>query len=148
MREFKKNKSLKFEIKTAFECDVDNAFKTITNPLKYPEIHPFITRVEKIDENRFECYETTSIFGIPYSFKYVVVINYMNSNKVVMLSEVQKGVWITLSFSTEYFQEEQFLCEEIEIEASYLVQKILSQKLKKAHHMMLHKIKQEIYMNS
>ena len=131
----------------AFERDVDNAFKTITNPISYPEIHPLITKVDKIDKNRFECHETTAIFSIPYSFKYVVDINSINSNQVVMISEVQKGVWMKLNFSIQYLQNEPFLCEEIEIRGSYLVQKILSKKLKKAHQKMFNNLKRKLNLH-
>ena len=146
MKKLKRNKKLKFQIKMAFEHDVDNAFKIITNPISYPEIHPLITKVDKIDENCFECHETTTIFGIPYSFKYLVYLSQPCSNLVVMTSEVQKGVWMKLSFSIQYLQNQQFLCEEIEISGPYLVQKILSKKLKKAHYKMFYNLKRKLYM--
>lgn len=140
----KTNTKIVFNI--PFQYGVDLAFKTISDPMSYKEIHPLITEVHKIDKNQYECFEITSILGYPYNFKYVVSLNHVHYNLVTMESEVQKGVWIKLSFSIQLLEGEQFLREEIEIKGPYLIQKMLSKKLKKAHHKMFHNLKQKIYL--
>ena len=121
---------------------IDKITPFFMNFSKFGEVHPLMKKVEKISENEATFYETVKISGfIPHNFSYPAkMTRNENNNSVTMFAEPKPSVFLELKF--DFFQEANRtkIIEEINIEASYLVSRILKRQVVKSHRKLVENI--------
>lgn len=78
----------------------DFIFDYLTDMDKFASIHPMITRIESMGDNRYLVHETVKIGIFPYSFTYPVIVERDAGNhSVTMRATVMKMTHILMEYT-------------------------------------------------
>ena len=78
----------------------DFIFNSLTDMDKFAALHPVITKIERLSDNRYLVYETLKLGFIPYSFTYFATMESNWANKTVSIkATVMKMTHIEMNFS-------------------------------------------------
>lgn len=115
----------------------DHIFDSLTDMDKFASIHPVITKIEKMGENKFLVHETLNLGFLPFSFTYPVTIESDVANKTVSIkATVMKMTHIEMNFSIRQ-EGDISIVEEIITFKSILPVKTFMEKIFREQHTLL-----------
>jgi hypothetical protein len=104
----------------------DFIFDYLTNMDKFTSIHPVISKIELLGENKYRVYETLKFGFIPFSFTYPVSINSNSSDKsIIMHATVMKINKIEINYKIKEISNISFVEEKITIRTVLPIHPIL-----------------------
>jgi len=115
----------------------DFIFDYLTDMDKFAKVHPVITKIDSLGDNRYLVHETLRLGFIPYSFTYPVSIESDQLNgKVTIKATVMKVTHIEMSYSIRQEGELSIVDETISIK-SFLPLKSMMEKIFREQHTLL-----------
>ena len=131
-------------IKHFIKAQVASVFPFFQDLKKFGEVHPVIYKVEQISDNDYIFYEQINMI-FPYRFSYPVKIEKIIPNQQIILSsDVQKGVFLYLTYNFESKDNNTLITEMVEIKANPIVKEIFKIVLKSSHLKMVREIKKRL----
>ena len=122
------------EIKYSIPAPVSDVYPFFADLIKFGDTHPIIYKVEQTGPNEYLFYEELNMLVYKHRFTYHVTLETTELNKkVTMYSNVQKGVYLHLTFLFSEANGQTQLDETISVKANALVKMIFHPLLKKSH---------------
>ena len=112
-------------------------FNFLADTGKFVSVHPVITKMKPLENNKFLVFETLKAGFLSHSFTYTVIIEAdKENNKIVMTAIVMKRTRIKMTFTITESNSYTLINEEI-IFHSWLPIKSLMQRIFKKQHILL-----------
>ena len=122
------------EIKYAIPGSVSEVYPFFADLIKFGDTHPIIYKVEQTGPNEYLFYEELNMLVYKHRFTYSVTLESAEVNKkVTMYSNVQKGVYLHLTFVFSEANGNTQIDETVLVKANPLVKMIFNPLLKKSH---------------
>ncbi len=112
---------------------------------QYKAVHPLVYQVDQCSEKTFLFYEKLNLLVYTYRFTYTVLLEQVEDlRKVVMYSEVQKGVHLHLTFTFEEQGDYLLIKEEVDLKSSFIVKCLFLPFFKRVHLKMFKEIARRV----
>ena len=109
-------------------------FDYLTNMTRFASVHPVISKMEYLGENKYLVFETLKWGLIPCSFAYPVTIEiHYEKKQIVMRAIVMKSIKIKMVFNIKDCNGYSIIKEEINFKTALPIQSVMRQVFKKQH---------------
>jgi carbon monoxide dehydrogenase subunit G len=113
---------------------ISQVYACLADVQQFVTVHPVIYKAEKVNEDEYVFYEQIKFLLIPFHVSYKVSLLDCKPNETVkMISQVQKGVHLQLTFLLKPLGEETIVTEEIAIKSFIITRLIFQGILKRVH---------------
>jgi|SRR5579872_5159733 hypothetical protein len=128
---------------------VKRVFPFFSDLKNFVDAHPLLFKVEDLGSNEYLFHEKMNLFLFSHKFTYKVVLESVEQNeKVTMYSDVQRGVYLHLTFLFKEVNNETHIDEAILVKANSLVRAVFKPLLKKSHLKLVEEIKGRLHKHS
>ena len=112
----------------------DFIFDYLTDMDKFAKVHPVITKIDRLGDNRYLVHETLRLGFIPYSFTYPVTIENNVANKTVTIkATVMKMTHIEMHFSIRREGEHSVVDESITFRSVLPIKAVMEKIFREQH---------------
>ena len=116
------------------DAPVREVFPFFADLVKFGDTHPIIFRVDDLGNNEYLIHEKLNLIVYHHKFTYKATLESAElNNKVTIYSNVQKGVYLHLTFVFNEVNGQTRIDETISVKASPLVKMIFHPLLRKSH---------------
>jgi len=124
---------------------LSDIFPYFSDLQQYKAVHPVVYQVDECSEKTFLFYEKLNLLVYTYHFTYTVLLDEVDYlKKVVMYSEVKKGVNLHLTFSFVEQGDYVLIKEEVDLKSSLLVKCLFLPFFKRIHMKMFKEIARRV----
>jgi len=122
--------NLKFKVRK----NIDVVFEHLTDMTKFSSVHPIISKIVKIDQDRYKIHETIKFGFIPFPFTYSAKITADDSRKTVIMNAVVfKLTKIELKFTLSQEDDDTIVNEEISFSTPFPIKFMLRKIFREQH---------------
>lgn len=115
----------------------DFIFDYLTDMDKFASIHPVISKIDRLGDNRYLVHETLKMGFIPYSFTYPVAIESDAANqKVIIRATVMKVTHVIMDYTIREEGEKSIVEENISIKSVLPLKKAMEKIFREQHGML------------
>lgn len=120
---------------------IDTVFDYLTDMQKFVSVHPVISKIDNLSENKYLVHETLKLGFIPFSFTYPVTIDQNFTNKKVLIrATVLKMTKIEMSYTLNRVNNATIINETITFKSILPVRSIMEGIFRKQHTYLFEKI--------
>ncbi|MES2589871.1 MAG: SRPBCC domain-containing protein [Bacteroidota bacterium] len=116
-------------------------FDYLTDMQKFVSVHPVITKIELLENNKYLVHETLKFGFLPISFTYYVTIESNLDEKIVIIrATVMKFTKIEMNFKLKTDQEFCIVEEKIQFKSPLPIKRIMQNIFRKQHTLLFQNI--------